>query len=500
MPKPANAKTRNTLLWAAVGAGSVLRLVQYLYNRSFWQDEVALALNIIQRDFSQLAEPLANDQAAPYLVLVLFKTAHLLFGVSDYAFRFVPFAFSVAGLALFALAAKRLLNVGGAFFATLLLALAPTAVSFAVEYKQYAIDSFATAWILAALAPLLLGEASRKQYIHAAIAGAVSVWLSFPAVFVLAGSGLAMLWAQWRDGKKLPVALGVVGVWIAFFAAHYALVGAAASGNDSLNDFWTSHMLPWPTNAEAIPILIAKAMHVCSFAISADWAYLSLILTLAGLAYLTRKQPRVAAMLALPMLALTAASMLGLYPVYSRLILFLQPLICLATGAALGALADIDQIWPRAKQWGLVAATALVLPLMWPVITMTIDPPEKQATQLILQALTEARQPGQPIIVRSLEERMLRYYLDRYEIPEEAIVQRAALPGDSSGVLSTIYPVDEQTLVWVFVLQRFGEPNVAQYNIEQVIGPTGRILGHQHFAMCDLYLINVAGIAQPTEQ
>ncbi len=45
--------------------GVVVRLVQYLNNRSIWFDEANLALNIVNRSYFQLLSPLDNNQAAP---------------------------------------------------------------------------------------------------------------------------------------------------------------------------------------------------------------------------------------------------------------------------------------------------------------------------------------------------------------------------------------------------------------------------------------------------
>ncbi len=490
-------KRANACLWAAFGLGVVLRLIQYLYNRSFWQDEVELALNVIQRDFAHLAEPLAGDQAAPYLVLVLFKAMHALFGVNDYAFRFAPLAFSIGGLALFVPLSRRLLSAKGALGSVILLAIAPTAVNFSVEYKQYAVDGFATIWILLALTPLLEGRRTPHAWIHAAIAGGVSVWLSFPAVFVLAGAGTAMLFAQWKAWQKLGLPLTLVGLWIALFAGHYALVGSAAADNDSLNDFWGGHMLPLPTSLDKINVFWHKMLHIADYSLPYPWPIVPLMAAYVGFAFLARKRPVSAAAIGLPFLAVMGASMLGLYPIYSRLILFLQPLVCLATGVSVGYLAGAGN--PRSKLRILCYAVAacFLLPLVWESGGDAWKPSERQATQSVARALADVRQPEQPVLVRPLEARQLGYYAERYGIPADSICVRKPASDDPSEILSTLYPIDGQTLIWVFILQRYGAVNTAKNSLENTLRPTGRILGSQRFMMCDLYLIDVAGLIPP---
>jgi hypothetical protein len=59
------------LPWVIIGFGAVLRVLQYLYNRSLWNDEAGLALNIVGRSFAGLLQPLSYGQAAPFGFLVV---------------------------------------------------------------------------------------------------------------------------------------------------------------------------------------------------------------------------------------------------------------------------------------------------------------------------------------------------------------------------------------------------------------------------------------------
>jgi hypothetical protein len=48
--------------------GLALRLRPYLANRSLWMDESFLALNIMERSFGQLTQPLDHLQGVPHWV------------------------------------------------------------------------------------------------------------------------------------------------------------------------------------------------------------------------------------------------------------------------------------------------------------------------------------------------------------------------------------------------------------------------------------------------
>ena len=52
------------IVWIIIGLGIFLRLFQYLHNRSLWLDEASLALNLIEKTFSELLQPLDYGQMA----------------------------------------------------------------------------------------------------------------------------------------------------------------------------------------------------------------------------------------------------------------------------------------------------------------------------------------------------------------------------------------------------------------------------------------------------
>jgi len=72
LPSPAQLMSKGLtadyvaiLCVTVIAAGFVFRLSQYVANRSLWGDEGALALNIVNRSFLELAEPLDRNQGAP---------------------------------------------------------------------------------------------------------------------------------------------------------------------------------------------------------------------------------------------------------------------------------------------------------------------------------------------------------------------------------------------------------------------------------------------------
>ena len=99
------------LWWGIVLLGSLLRLRQYLLNRSLWGDEASLAINLVTRNFSGLTQLLDYHQAAPVGFLFIEKLSILIFGNHDYVMRLFPL---VAGISAIYLVYK----IGHASFGT----------------------------------------------------------------------------------------------------------------------------------------------------------------------------------------------------------------------------------------------------------------------------------------------------------------------------------------------------------------------------------------------
>ena len=78
------------LWWGVILIGIVLRLRQYLLNRSLWSDEASLAVNLVTRSFGELTQLLDYHQAAPIGFLFIEKLFIIIFGNHDYVMRLFP--------------------------------------------------------------------------------------------------------------------------------------------------------------------------------------------------------------------------------------------------------------------------------------------------------------------------------------------------------------------------------------------------------------------------
>jgi hypothetical protein len=89
----ANHKLKTFLSWERVAVavllllGALLRLRQYLTGRSLWADEASLALNIVNRNFAGMFQPLDYDQGAPVGFLLVEKLFNSILGKKEFALR-----------------------------------------------------------------------------------------------------------------------------------------------------------------------------------------------------------------------------------------------------------------------------------------------------------------------------------------------------------------------------------------------------------------------------
>src|SRR5580698_9556770 len=91
------------LTWALIGfmvLGVALRLIRYLQNYPMWCDETMLAVNLLGRRWTDLAQPLLYRQVCPLGFLALEWVVVQLFGFSELSLRLIPVVCAVASVPL----------------------------------------------------------------------------------------------------------------------------------------------------------------------------------------------------------------------------------------------------------------------------------------------------------------------------------------------------------------------------------------------------------------
>jgi predicted membrane-bound mannosyltransferase len=194
------------LAWIVLVTGVLLRIMHYLSNRSLWLDEAMLARNILDRDLFDLLRPLDYNQGAPPLFLLLVDAATVLFGSTELTLRLVPVVAAVAGLFLFFLIAKVYIDKRYLPVQMCIFAFSYPLVYYSQEVKQYSMDVAVALALSYAFMRLVASDKAPKAHIAVlGVGGGIAVWLSHPAVFVLAGIGVSLLVLIGQENSRLSL-------------------------------------------------------------------------------------------------------------------------------------------------------------------------------------------------------------------------------------------------------------------------------------------------------
>ena len=320
--------------------GIVLRLRQYLTGRSLWSDEAMLALNIVNRGFAGLLKPLDYDQGAPIGFLLIEKFFNVLFGKNEFVLRLFPLIVGLISLWLFYLLLKQITSGPGLLAALALFAFNPRLIYYSSEVKQYILDVAVTISLLLIAAPAFSSSPRKKDFAWLTLIGLIALWFSHPALFVLAGIGLALfiIYLRRRDRLNLRFVIGMGFLWVIEIAFLYFLILKDLSQNAYMREYWQGAFLPMPPWSDPGWFLRMLNENIgIQFGIPYAVFFVFLVMGIGWIVLLYRNQSYAITFASITLITLIASA-LGLYPVFERMILFLAPIGLILIGVAIQAL------------------------------------------------------------------------------------------------------------------------------------------------------------------
>ena len=349
--------------------GAALRLTAFFHDRSLWLDEAMLARNVISRSYSELARPLAYHQGAPLGYLAAVKTFVLIEGINEYALRAMSLIAALIALGLFIAFARTYFHGFEWVFPCVLFALSPISIYYAGEAKQYSQDLFVSVLLLYIVSKR---ERMGKFWGVAALgaAGAIGMWFSHAAVFVLGAIGVLLAFEAIRD-RNIGQSVGIVALavtWLFSLVVFYEVSLRDLSGDRVLLDYWRDQFVPisfvealrwgwgkyWSLFAEQMGTQHGDAGY---------WSpggYVLGVLFAVGLGSLCTARKELAWLVAGPCLFALLASVFRFYPfggLGGRLMLFTLPLTVMGS-------AEGWRVLTTNHKWivGVVLGCAIILP------------------------------------------------------------------------------------------------------------------------------------------
>ncbi|MGB3560333.1 MAG: glycosyltransferase family 39 protein [Geitlerinemataceae cyanobacterium] len=403
--------------------GVLVRLVQYLANRSLWADEAVLALNLINRSYAELFQPLDYNQAAPIGFLLIEKFLLTIFGNNEYVLRLFPLLCAIFSLFCFHELAKNLLQRQTVPIALALFVSLEYLVYYASEVKQYSSDVAVAVGLCWMMLPLLrqnslIGNNARKLILYTVV-GSIAIWLSHPAIFVLAALGTIALVRAVRSQSRLAIlsVFGIGTVWLLSFLGFYLTSLLAVGDNSDLFDSWGKGFMP---SLWAIDWLFDRLVKFFDRPLGFPENFIgdiALVFCFIGYFSLWKQNRQGFSIVLLPVGFTLLASYLKKYPFRDRLLLFLTPFFILAIAEGIGYL------WRKTSKTRvkLVTAIAIVLILIPPLAStayLLVQPQTREEIKPTIAYVKQNQEPGDLLYIFQRGEYQFKYYAPKYGYSE----------------------------------------------------------------------------------
>jgi hypothetical protein len=449
-------------LWGIICLGIVLRLAQYLFNRSLWLDESLLALNIINRSFSELLQPLDYNQGAPIGFLIVEKLLVQVFGDSEYVLRLFPFLCGIVSLFLFFKVTTDYIGIKAVPVALGLFAISDRLIYYSSEVKQYSSDLVIALLIYVMMVYIQSKRLTVSRIALFGVVGAIAIWFSHPVVFVLAGVGAGLTLfcvgrKEWRKTGRFSVAYSL---WALSFGASYFVSLRNLSNNESLLNFWADAFMPFPPSSFSdfgwfvstflniiaeLGLSLSKLKEV-SLSELKDLSFVSIaaLTFLVGCVSMSFEKKEGSFVLISPALFALLVSGFHKYPFHARFLLFTVPslLILIAEGA--------EQIRDKTVH---VLGTALIgLLVAHPLLSAgyhLIKPRTFEEIKPVLGHIREHWQDGDVLYLYHASQYAFKYYSGSYGFRDDDYIVGISSKSNWQNYVSDLDKLRGNRRVWI---------------------------------------------------
>ena len=468
-------------------AGVGARVATALGPGSLWWDELDTALNVTQRDWGELLDPLGKQQIAPIGFIAAEKAGTSLLS-GDLGLRLFPLLFSILSLFLFWRVASRYLAGVSLLAGVTLFAASPAMVWYARKAKQYAGDVSAT------LVLLWLAQKSREDGLEprqvwlAGMAGGVAITVSHPAVLV--ASALLILLASERlwEKRSLKPLLGLIVGWGIGIAVQFWTIARLTPDNtrDFMQSAWSFAFMPAPTQSASAALWLPRQVVdfmgflVGLLEVDSAWeaAFISAycVLAVLGVIHLIRARGWDNALLFVPLVAAILASVVRILPLSGRLMIYTSPTVLIA------CLAGVDEIRARlpsrlaAGAQGVAMALAIVPALFLPVLIPALN--GQDDTRPVLQEVRQRWQEGDILYVYYGGTKAMKFYGEPMGMTHW--IEGSRFGGDQREYLRDLDKLRGQRRAWFFHAHAIGCISTVMHSYLETIGTEIDVVHDSH--------------------
>jgi hypothetical protein len=492
MPPVTNREKLSGAIGVVLLIGVLLRVWHFVGGRSLWMDETMVALNIIHLSPSGLMGPLSFDQLAPAGWLLLEKASLQLWGDFEYTLRLPALIGGIAALFLF----YRFLKYAAGAWETLagvaLLAFIPTEIQYSSMVKPYILDVLFTIAVLHASLVLLREQRERlRRTVLLGMIGVLCIPLSFGGTLAMAGAGVLLFIASvMKKERAWSLALVTVGIiWGLLSWAVYSLC-YAHNGHTIANMaglYWTDSFAPLPISLHGLAWYPSAAIDAIKFLMSNPNTMAIIVIWLYGVARMTRVSRWLPALLISPAVATLIASMLGLYPFSTRLILGLAP--SLIFGVACGAVGIVEVFSHRRLASVAMFALLLYSPMRQTAAAASHWPPfPMEDIKPNLAYLGSHFRPGDQLILYPSSEPPFLLYAERFGLSARDFKVISYFRRDQSCVYDSLRLIRDQPRAWVLFYHFIDADRPGMQFLQQALKLSGSLTVADVVRGSELYL------------
>jgi hypothetical protein len=465
---PIHDSKRLRLPWVIICLGVLLRLAHYSLNRSLWVDEAALALKIVDKSFAGLLQPLGDSQSAPIGFLVLEKLAVVAFGNNEYALRLPACLAGIISLFLFYRVARRCVKPRAVSIALGLFAISSQLIYYSSEVKQYSSDVVIALFLCIVTMYIRRKSLTIPRIALFGVVGATAIWLSHPAVFILAGVGLSLTLfcvhrKEWTRAGRLSI---VYLLWTSSFAASYLVCLRSVASNEYLLNYWSSSFMPFPPlSFSDARWFVSTLFGILRSPVGLFPCGVAAVMFLAGCVSMCLEDKERLFVLTSPILLCLLASGLHRYPFSGRFLLFIVPSLLLPIAEGAGQI--IDTVHSSA----IIGIALIGLLFLHPMLCVIdqLREPYREEIKPVLSYIREHQRVGDVLYVDYGSRHPFKYYAESYGFSDDDSVIGVSTRGDRGSYVDDLDGLPSDKRVWVLYTHIYpSEKESSLYHLDSI--------------------------------
>lgn len=452
-PKLKQLYYSDKLPWIIISIGILLRFIRYLHNPSLGFDEAGIAVDIITRPLSELFYPSPNlDQTYPFGFIALVKLSTQIFGNSEYALRLYPFLSGIISLFLFYKVAKHFIKPNAIPIALGLFALSDPLVYYSADIKTYSCDVAVTLILYTVTSYIQTQKITAIRALLFGLLGAILIWVSHPAAFVLAGMGTVLAISDFRrkEWKRLLNLGAAYLLWAVSFIAYYLLFTRALMsnfGNTFLFMQKNNAFMPFPPmSLKDIEWYINTFFNIFNYPAGLTFTGIAAMAFIVGGIVLFIEKREKFFILLLPAFFAFFASSLQMYAIQGRIILFLVPSILLIIAEGIEYIREKTSPVSAIIGAGIIGLIFLH-PFLWSIYHAA-KPDSREEIKPVIRYIKDNWRSGDVLYIYYMSINPFKYYNELYPVDSTSFNDNEIIIGRAPRDWYATYRKKEFTGFW----------------------------------------------------